>query len=121
MLNFLPLAATSAAAGSAATSSGASAAGSMGSMLITFVPLILIIVVFYFLMMRPQRKRDKETQQMRNNLQVGDEVVTVGGVIGRVVMIKEDSIVIETGADRNKMRIKKWAIQSCNTIHDENA
>ena len=58
---------------------------------------------------------------MRNNLQVGDEITTIGGLMGRVVSIREDteSLVIETGADRSKIRIKKWAIASCDTIHDD--
>ena len=68
---------------------------------------------------RPQKKRDKETQNMRNNIQVGDEIVTAGGIIGRVVIIKEDNVVIETGNDRSKVRIKRWAIQSNETVHDD--
>ena len=55
---------------------------------------------------------------MRENLRVGDEITTIGGIVGRVVSIKEDSLVIETGADRSKMTIKKWAMQSCDTVHD---
>lgn len=90
--------------------------GSILTMALTFIPLILI---FYFLLIRPQRKKDKEAQKMRNNIQVGDEVTTIGGVIGRVVSLKDDSIVIETGADRSKLRLKKWAIQTVDTIHEE--
>lgn len=56
---------------------------------------------------------------MRNNIQVGDEIVTAGGIIGRVVSIKEDNVVIETGNDRSKVRIKRWAIQSNETVHDD--
>ena len=55
---------------------------------------------------------------MRNNIRVGDEITTIGGIRGRIVNIKEDEFVIETGADRNKMLIKKWALQSCDTVHD---
>ena len=84
--------------------------------LLTFVPLILI---FYFMLIRPQRKKEKNTQKMRNSLQVGDEIVTIGGVVGIVVSIKEDTIVIETGNDRSKLRIKRWAIQTNETIHDD--
>ena len=57
---------------------------------------------------------------MRNSLRVGDEITTIGGITGRVLNIKEDDLVIETGADRTKMTIKKWALQSVNTIHDDN-
>ncbi len=90
------------------------------SLLWSTLPIIAIFVVMYFIMIRPQRKRQKEEQQMRNNLRVGDEITTIGGIVGRVVNIKEDSLIIETGADRNKMSIKKWAVQSNETIHDAN-
>ena len=83
------------------------------------LPFLLLIVVFYFVLIRPQRKRDKETQQMRNSVQVGDEVTTVGGLVGLVVNIKEDTVVLETGGDRSKIRIKRWAIQENLTQHEE--
>lgn len=102
---------------SAATSSATAQTSTLG-MLISFLPIIALFVLLYFIMIRPQRKKEKEVQRMRNALQTGDSVITVGGVIGRVVSIKDDSIVIETGADRNKMQIKKWAIQTVETVHD---
>lgn len=77
-----------------------------------------IIAVMYFLMIRPQKKKQKEEQRMRESVRVGDEITTIGGICGRVVSIKEDTLVIETGADRSKMTIKKWALQSCDTVHD---
>ena len=83
------------------------------------VPFLLLIVVFYFVLIRPQRKRDKETQRMRNSIQVGDEVLTVGGIVGLVVSIKEDTVVMETGGDRSKIRLKRWAIQENLTQHEE--
>ena len=88
--------------------------------LIMWGPIVLIVVLMYFIMIRPQRKKQKEEQRMRNSIRVGDEITTIGGICGRVVNIKEDALVIETGADRNKMTIKKWALQSCETIHDPN-
>ncbi|EEG29297.1 preprotein translocase, YajC subunit [[Clostridium] methylpentosum DSM 5476] len=91
------------------------AAGQSGGMLSMAMPFIMLAVMFlimYLLIIRPQKKRDKETQAMRNNIQVGDEVVTAGGIVGRVVNIKEDTIVLETGSDRSKIRIKRWAVQS---------
>ncbi len=100
----------------------AGAAGEPNStlaMLIQFGPIVLIFVVFYFFMIRPQKKKEKEIQRMRSNLQVGDEVVTSGGIIGRVVSIREDTVVIETGSDRSKVRIARWAIQTNNTVHDD--
>ena len=86
---------------------------------VQIVPFVLLIVVFYFVLIRPQRKRDRETQRMRNSLQVGDEIVTVGGVVGLVVSIKEDTVVLETGGDRSKIRVKRWAIQENLTVHDD--
>ena len=74
--------------------------------------LVLMIVVMYFLMIRPQKKKQKAEQEMRNNLRVGDELTTIGGVCGRVVSIKDDTVTIESGADRSKVQFKKWAIQS---------
>lgn len=87
----------------------------------TFAPILMLIVMFgimYLLLIRPQKKRDKETSQMRNNLQVGDEVVTIGGIIGRVVVIKDDYLMIETGSDRSKIRVKRWAVQSNETTQE---
>lgn len=108
--NFMPFAATS-------TSSQAS--GGTAYMLIELLFLVAIFVVFYLLLIRPQKKREKETANMRNNVQVGDEITTVGGIVGRIVSIKDDTLVIESGADRNKIRVKKWAVQSCETVHDD--
>ena len=77
-----------------------------------------IIGVMYFLMIRPQKKKQKEEQKMRESVRVGDEITTIGGICGRILNIKEDTFVIETRADRSKMDIKKWAMQSCDTVHD---
>jgi preprotein translocase subunit YajC len=88
------------------------------SSLVTFIPIVLVFVAMYFLMIRPQKKRQKEEQQMRNNVRVGDMITTIGGICGRVINIKEDELVIETGADRSKMTIRKWALQTVDTVHD---
>lgn len=87
--------------------------------ILSFLPFVLMIVIFYFFMIRPQKKRDKEIQNMRSNLQIGDEVVTTGGIIGIVASLKEDTVVIETGSDRSKVRIARWAIAQNNTVHEE--
>lgn len=83
---------------------------------------ILVMVAFfgvmYFLMIRPQKKKQKEEQNMRDSIQIGDEITTIGGIMGRVVTVKEDSLIIETGADRNKMKITRWAIQSNNSANE---
>ena len=94
---------------------------STGSLLMTFIPLVLIFVFFYFLILRPQKKQEKQDQAMRDNLEVGDEVVTNGGIVGIVFSIKEDTVVIETGGDRSKIRVKKWAIAKNETTHEDDS
>lgn len=73
--------------------------------------LVLIIVVFYFFLIRPQQKQTKEANKMRASLEVGDDVITIGGIVGIIVSIKDDTLVIETGSDRSKIRVTRWAIQ----------
>lgn len=94
-------------------------AGGWMALLLQFAPFLIIILVMYFLMIRPQRKREKEEQKMRNNLRVGDELVTIGGICGRVVSLKDDTITIESSADRTKIQFKKSAIQTVLTKHDD--
>ncbi len=77
-------------------------------MAIVIVPFMLI----YYFMMLPQKKRDKAITQMRNQLALGDRVITIGGIIGKVVNIKDDAITIETGTEKNRMRVMRWAIQT---------
>ena len=100
-MNFTPVILAEAAA-SGSTSSA------MLSMLITFVPLF---AVFYFLIVRPQKKREKEEKEMRESISIGDEIVTIGGIIGLVVRQTDDTLVIETGSDRSKLRIQKSAVK----------
>ncbi len=90
------------------TTTGAGA----GNMLGMLLPIVLMIAVFYFLMYRPQKKQEKEIQQMRNNIAIGDEISTNGGLIGRVVKIKDDIITIETGSDKTRLKIFKWAVRA---------
>ncbi len=80
--------------------------------LTTLLPLILIIAVFYFFMIRPENKKKKKAAEMRNSLKVGDVITTIGGVIGTVCAVKEETIVIETGADRVRVEFTKWAIST---------
>ena len=82
-----------------------------GSMISTFLPLILLVVVFYFFLVRPQKKRDKAEKEMRDSIQVGDEISTIGGFIGKVVSIKDDTLVIESTADRTKLKLYRWAVR----------
>ena len=100
---------------SAASMNGAVSAASWASLLI---PLGLMVVFFYFFLIRPEKKRNQEMQNMLNNLQVADEVVTNGGIIGRVISVKEDTVLIETGSDRTKIRVLKQAIAKNNTVHE---
>lgn len=81
----------------------------------TFSALLLplaMLAILYFLMIRPQQKKAKADSQMRSAIEVGDDIVTIGGIIGTVVSIKDETMVIETGSDRSKIRINRWAVQS---------
>lgn len=86
------------------------------AMITQFAMIAAMFAILYFFMIRPQKKKEKEIQLMRSKLEVGDEIVTIGGIIGRVVNIKDDTIVIETGSDRSKIRITRWAIQQNNSM-----
>ena len=78
-----------------------------------------MFAIMYFVMIRPQKKKQTAEKEMRESLQVGDEITTIGGIIGRVVTVKDDSLIIETGADRNKIKITRWAISTNNTITEK--
>ena len=78
-----------------------------GNIWATILPLVILIAVMYFLLIRPQKKREKEVNAMRSGVQVGDEIITIGGICGKVVKTKEESLVIQVGADREIMR---WAV-----------
>ena len=101
------------AADAASTADTAAAeAGLAGQGITTIIMLVAMVAVFYFFMYRPQKKQEKETAAMRNSLQVGDEITTVGGIIGKVISIKEETVMIETGRDGTKIRILRSAIKS---------
>lgn len=78
----------------------------------TVLPLVVLVAVFYFLLIRPENKKKKATAKMRSELKVGDEITTIGGIIGTICAVKDESIVIETGADRVRIEFTKWAISS---------
>ncbi len=80
--------------------------------LINLMPLLVLIIAMYFLMIRPQKKKDKQIQEMRNGLQVGDEIVTIGGICGKVVKTKDETIVIQVGADKVKFEMMRWSVSS---------
>ena len=105
MFFFLTEAATSATAGS-------------GSLILMMVAMFAI---FYFLIIRPENKKKKKTEEMRNSLSLGDEITTIGGIMGKIVQITEDTITFETGEDRVRLQTKKWAISTTAKMEAEEA
>ena len=91
--------------------SDAAAAGGLGGMS-SILFLVIIFVGFYFFLIRPENKRKKKLTEMRNNITIGDEIVTIGGIMGKVVQVTEDTITFETGEDRVRMQVTKWAIST---------
>ncbi len=87
--------------------------GSMWTLIIIYV---LIFVGIYFILIRPKSKKNKQEQELRNNLEIGDEITTIGGIVGRIIAVREDAdeIVLETGSEKTKMVFKRWAISSVN-------
>lgn len=79
------------------------------------IMMVLMIAIFYFMLIRPENKRKKEAEQMRSSVKTGDKIVTIGGIVGIVVNVKENRIVIETGADQVRIELEKWAISSNET------
>ena len=98
-------------------------AGAEGGEQPSSLPMILILAVMfalmYFTTIRPQKKQQKMEQELRENTQIGDEITTIGGICGRVVAVKDDTIVIETGSDRVKIKFKKYAIQTNHTANEK--
>ena len=92
-----------------ATSDVAAGGGSM------IIMMVVMIAVFYFFLIRPENKKKKEAAEMRNALKVGDNITTIGGIIGDIVSVKDESIVIETSADKVRVEFSKWAISTNNT------
>lgn len=82
----------------------------MSGTMMTILPLLALILIMYFLMIRPQKKRERETTAMRNSLQVGDEIVTIGGLCGKIVKTKDESIVIQVGPDKVKFEMMRWSV-----------
>ena len=89
--------------------STATAAGGGAS---TIIMLVLMFAIFYFLIIRPENKKKKKADEMRSSLSVGDEITTIGGMIGKIVQVTEDTITFETGEDRVRIQVKKWAIST---------
>lgn len=87
----------------------ATAAGSGMSMIFM---LVAMFAIFYFLIIRPENKKKKKTEEMRSSLSLGDGITTIGGITGKIVQITEDTITFETGEDRVRLQVKKWAIST---------
>ena len=98
-----------ATADATASADGTSAGGSGVSMILM---IVIMIAVFYFFLIRPENKKKKAAEEMRSSLSVGDQITTIGGIIGRIVAVKSESIVFETSEDRVRMEVTKWAISS---------
>ena len=94
-------------------------AATTGSMIVSMVPFVLIIVVMYFMIIRPQKKKDKQMQEMRSNIEIGDTVTTIGGIVGIVTSMKEDTIVVETGTGSSKIRFKRYAVAEVTKLNVE--
>ncbi len=88
--------------------------GATGGMT-TIIMIVVMIAIMYFMMIRPENKRKKEAEQMRSSLKVGDEITTIGGITGKVVQVKDDRFVIETGADQVRIEFAKWALSTNET------
>ncbi len=92
-----------------------------GSMWVILLVYAVFIGALYLIFFRPQQKKKKKEEALRKSAQVGDDITTIGGICGKIVAIKEDTdtLVVETGSDRSRIRIKRWAIASVDTIHDD--
>ena len=93
---------------------------STGGSISYIIMLVLLFVVFYFFLIRPENKKKKKLQEMRSALAVGDEITTIGGIIGKIVSIKDDTITFETGEDRVRMQVTKWAISTTGKSTEQN-
>ena len=95
-----------------ATTAATADASATGGMASSLVMMAALFAVMYFLMIRPEKKRKKQAEEMRNNVEVGDKITTIGGMVGRVVHVTSDRITFETGEDRVRIEVTKWALSS---------
>lgn len=84
----------------------------MSESMYSIIMLVVVFVIMYLLMIRPENKKRKQADEMRNTTALGDEIVTIGGIMGKIVQVTEDTVTFETGEDRVRIQIKKWAIQT---------
>ena len=95
------------------------AEGAQGGSMPMILMMVALFAAMYFFTIRPQKKQQKMEQEIRENTQIGDEITTIGGICGKVVSVKDDTIVIETGSDRVKIKFKKYAIQTNHTANEK--
>ena len=81
----------------------------------SIIMLVAMLAIFYFMLIRPENKRKKEAEQMRSSVKKGDKVVTIGGIVGVVVDVKDNKFVMETGADQVRIELEKWALSTNET------
>lgn len=86
--------------------------GNLASLIMPIGMLVLLGLVFYFLMWRPQKKQQRETDEMRNSVERGDVITTIGGIVGLVIVVKDNDILLETSGDKTRIQIQKWAVRS---------
>ena len=106
-------------ASKAASGANGTAAGTtdVWQMVLTLGIWVVVIAAAYFLFIRPQKKKQQQEEELRNSIEIGDDVTTIGGIVGRVIAVRDDdeTFIIETGSDKTRMRFKKWAISSVDT------
>ncbi len=85
----------------------------------TLIMIVVMIAIFYFLMIRPENKRKKQAEEMRNSLKKGDQITTIGGIVGKIVMANDETIIIETSDDRVRMELTKWAVSTNNSAQSD--
>lgn len=103
----------------AATSNDQMAANPMGGMPTMLIMLVLFIAIFYFMILRPEKKKKKDAEDLRNSLHKGDRITTIGGIVGKIVDIKDEKIVMETSEDQVRLELQKWAVMSNETAEKE--
>ena len=124
LMNWLADAAATAGTDAAAAGTEVAQEMSVGAQFIYWavqlLPMILIFVVFWFFLIRPQRKKDKEAQQMLKNLKVGDRICTIGGIYGTITRIKDDVLTVEVGDAKTQMVLARWAVKNIDTLSISN-
>ena len=110
--SMFPFLTTVTSAASDATAAGPAAQPDLLGQYYPFILIALMALLFYFFLYRPQKKQERAVNDMRNSLAVGDEIVSSGGIIGKVVQIKEEYVILETGADRTKLKLEKRSVRT---------